>query len=169
MSNIAVEKVANGERSLPVFKAMNDLIGRIRERAFALGSQRGFGDGHALEDWLTAEREFCWPASELKEGKDDFALSVALPGFEPGDVSVTATPREIIVHAKYEHTKKEPAAKDEKTVCWSEFRSDDVYRRIELNQDINVEKITATLKDGMLSVTAPKIETAKAAPAAAAS
>jgi len=165
MANVAVEKVGTGERSLPVFKAMNDLTAKIRERAFALGSQRGFGNGHALEDWLAAEREFCWPASELKEGKDEFALAVALPGFEPGDVSVTATPREIIVHAKYEHTKA-PSATDRKTVCWTEFRSDDVYRRIELSEDINIDKIKATLKDGMLSVTAPKAGTAKAAPAA---
>lgn len=167
MASVAVDKVGNGERSLPVFKEMNDLIGRIRERAFALSCQRGLGDGHALEDWLTAEREFCWPASKLKEGKDDFALSVALPGFEPGNVSVTATPREIIVHAKYEHTKKQPA--DGQKICWSEFRADDVYRRIELNQDVNVDKITATVKDGMLTVIAPKVARAKAAaPGAAA-
>ena len=160
MSNVAVVKVANqAERTLPVFRAIEDLATRIRERAFALCSNRGFGDGHALEDWLIAEREFCWPAGELKEGDKDFVLSMALPGFEASGVSVTATPRDIIVHAKYEH-KKEPASKADK-VCWSEFRSNDVYRRVQLDRDIDVERVSATLKNGLLLVTAPKIETAK--------
>lgn len=162
MSVVAVDKVGNGDRTLPVFKAMEELMGQIRERAFAIGFGKGLGAGHALEDWLAAEREFCWPAGELKEGKSDFVLSVALPGFASDEVSVTATPRELIVHASNEHSKKEPAGKESKSVRWSEFRSDDVYRRIEFDQDINVGKVTATLKDGLLSVTAPKAETARA-------
>ena len=38
--------------------------------------------------------------------------SVALPGFEPGQVSVTATPRELIVHASAKTERREEPAKE---------------------------------------------------------
>ena len=41
-------------------------------------------------------------------------------------------------------------------VHWSEFRSDDVYRRVELPQQIDVGKCTARLEHGMLIVEAPR-------------
>ena len=86
--------------NLLVFKEMESVFDRIRARAFDLFSRRGFGDGHVLEDWLAAEREICWPAGELVEQDKAVTLSVALPGFEPADISVTATPHQLVVHAK---------------------------------------------------------------------
>jgi hypothetical protein len=45
----------------PGFSALaevnGDLRARISERAFELYVQRGFQDGHDLEDWLEAERQ----------------------------------------------------------------------------------------------------------------
>jgi HSP20 family protein len=158
MANIMIQRAAKpSERTLPVFKETEELLQRIRARAFELFSGRGFGDGHALDDWLAAEREICWPAGELVEGDADFTLNVALAGFEPGDVSVTATPRELIVHAKSKTERtEEPTAKG--AIRWSEFRSNDVYRRVELSQDIDVEKVSATLKNGLLKVVAAKAQ-----------
>lgn len=155
MSEVTIQKVTKPEeRTLPIFREADEFLRRIRDRAFGLFSERGFDDGHALDDWLTAEREICWPAGELAERASEFELTLALPGFEPGDVTVTATPRELIVHAKLERTSapgKEPGE-----VRWSEFRSNDVYRRIELTQDIDVQKVSASLKSGLLRIVAPK-------------
>jgi HSP20 family protein len=158
MADITIQKVAKpGDRTLPVFRETEELLQRIRARAFDVFSSRGFGDGHALDDWLAAEREICWPAGELVEGDTDFTLSVALSGFEPGDISVAATPRELIVHAKSKSERtEEPRKKGE--IRWSEFRSNDVYRRVELPQDIDVEKVSATLKNGLLKVVAAKAQ-----------
>jgi len=156
MSEIKVQKVSRLEdRTLPVFRETEELLQRIRARAYELCSGRGFGSGSALDDWLTAEREICWPAGELVEREGDYTLSLTLPGFEPGEITLTATPHELIVHAQVE--RKEEAKKPEGETHWSEFRSDDVYRRVELAKDIDVQKVSASLRNGLLKIIAPKM------------
>ena len=162
MQEIKIQRVADpGDRSLSVLEEAENVVRRIRERAFGLSLARGRRQADPLQDWLAAEREICWPAAELAEHANDFVLSLALPGFEPGDVVVTATPRELLVHAKHE-TKAQSGA-DERIV-WSDFRSDDVYRRVELAVDIDVDTVATTMENGLLKVTAAKA--AKAEPPA---
>ena len=155
MPEVKVQQATEQKREhLPVFREMEKVMEQVRKRAFDLFSWRGFGDGRALDDWLAAEREICWPAAQLAEEGPDYVLSVSLPGFEASEVTVTATPGELIVHAKAEK-RAEDARADAKT-CWTEFRSDDVYRRIELDKAIDVNSVTASLKNGMLRVAARK-------------
>jgi len=68
---------------------------------------------------------------------------------------VTATPIEVIVHAA---TKKEKSTQDV-NVLWTEFGSNDVYRRFEVANPIDVDRVTAMLENGILRINAP--ETAK--------
>jgi HSP20 family protein len=153
MQEIRVQKVKEPqERKLPIFRDVEKLMARIRERAFELFAGRGQGHGHALDDWLAAEREICWAASELAEDDKEYVMEVALAGFEPAEISVSATPRELIVHAA---TKAEHAEKGK--VAWSHFSSNDVYRRVELETEINVDKVTARFKNGLLKIVAPKV------------
>ena len=159
MSDIKVQRVADAEKkhTLPMFKEMETVLNRVRARAFEFFSGRGFGDGHALDDWLAAEREICWPAAELVEEEKAYTLSVAVPGFESADISVAATPHELIVHAKSKaEAKKEQEPKKGERLCWSEFRTNDVYRQIELPKDIDPESVTASLNKGLLKIAATK-------------
>jgi len=161
MSEIKVQKVVDeGKKpTLPVFKEMESVLARVRARAFDLFSRRGFGDGHALDDWLAAEREICWPAGELVEQDKAFTVNVGLPGFEPADISVTATPHQLVVHAqsKIENKKEEEGKKGQK-VCWSEFRSNDVYRQVDLPKDIDPQSVSASLQNGLLKIVASKAD-----------
>lgn len=153
MQEIRVQKVKQPEdRKLPIFREVENVMARIRDRAFELFSGRGRGEGHALDDWLAAEREICWAASELTEDDKEYVMEVALAGFEPGEVSVSATPHELIVHAA---TKAEHAQKGK--VAWSQFSSSEVYRRVEFDTEINVEKVKAKFKNGLLKIVAPKV------------
>ncbi len=157
MADVKVQKVEKTEdRGLPIFKQVDEMLGRIQRRAFELFAGRGFATGHELEDWVAAERELCWPATELTEEDKNYVLKVALPGFEPGQVSVTATPRELIVQAFAKTERREEPAKNERKILWSEFRSNEVYRRIELAEPIDVAKVSATLADGLLKIVAQK-------------
>ena len=160
MSDIKVQKVVDPARqTLPVFKEMESVLERIRARAFDVFSGRGSGHGRALDDWLAAEREICWPTGELVEQDKAYTLSVALPGFEPSDISVTTTPHELIVHAKSKvESKKEEDAKKGGKVCWSEFRSNDVYRQVELPKNIDVQSVSASLQNGLLKIVATKAQ-----------
>lgn len=160
MTRLDVKKLTSSEdRTLPVFAEIDEIADRIRDRAHAIFSKRGFSHGHALDDWLTAEREVCWPAAELEENDDNYEITVALAGFDSDEISVTATPDEIVIKADHE---SETSEEDEKSVThWSEFHSNKVFRRFELPSNLNVDKVSAQYKDGMLSITAPKQPVAK--------
>jgi HSP20 family molecular chaperone IbpA len=155
VSRLNVKKVsAPSDRALPIFAEFDRLAEQIRVQAYNLFARRGASDGHELEDWLAAERELCWPAAELVERKDEFVVSVALAGFEPAEIDVTATPREILIKGERKRSRKgddEPSQ-----VRWSEFRSSSVLRRVELPSAIDLEKISANLENGLLRVIAPK-------------
>jgi HSP20 family protein len=154
MSKINITKVPTVEdQKLPVFAEFEKLMDHIRDRAYKLFESRGFEDGFQLDDWLRAEHEFCWPAAELDETDDEYMLKIALAGFEPKDITVTANPRELIVRAQHEakHVTKKPSI-----AHWSDFQSNDVYRRVEFPGEVDVAKISAEFKHGMLTIEAPK-------------
>ena len=163
MSLLEVKRVPTADdRGLPVFAEFEQLADRIRLQAYNLFAHRGASDGHALDDWLAAERELCWPAAELTERKGEYVLNVALAGFEPAEIEVTATPREIMIKAG---RKSEQSASDsESKVRWSEFRSSNILRRVELPTPVDVAKISANLESGLLKIVAPKAQAAGEAP-----
>ena len=144
------------DRTLPIFQKVDELLDRIQRRAFELFEGRGFVDGHELEDWVAAEREFCWPATELADEEKNYTLSVALPGFEPAQITVTATPHELLVQASAKTERKEEPAKKGHKIVWSELQRNDVFRRIELSEPINLDKVSATLSQGLLKIVAEK-------------
>jgi HSP20 family protein len=159
MAQVAITKVNDTEKkALPVFDEIAKRLEAVQRRAFELFEKRGREDGHELEDWLKAEHElFGWPAAELAEKNGAYEIGVTLPGFEPKDVEVTATPAEVVIHAATQKEKK--SQKD--NVIWTEFGADDVYRRFEVPNAINVDQVTAKLDNGLLRVIAPKIAKAK--------
>lgn len=157
MSKLNVEKIPSAEdRSLPVFAEFDEMLDRLRDRAYNLFCTRGRGDGHALDDWLAAEREISWPAAELAERDGDLELNVALPGFEPEEINVTATPRELIIKAAHLTKRTSPPEGAPDVVHWSEFHRSDVIRRVELPTEVDLDKISAELNRGVLTIEAPK-------------
>lgn len=162
MSKIDIRTVpSSDDRKLPIFREIDEIADRIRVHAFNLFRSRGSGGGSDVDDWLAAEREICWPAAELIEEDDEFEVRVALAGFEPGDVEITVTPGELIIKARRELRERGKKRKKQSTVRFSEFQSDEVYRRIALPEDIDVNSVEAKLKNGMLEIEADKVGTGK--------
>ncbi len=166
MPQVVITKVNDSEKkTLPVFGEIAKRLQGVQRRAFDLFEKRGRDLGHELEDWFNAEHElFGWPAAELTEKNGAYELEMTLPGFDAKDVEVTATPNEVIVHAATEKEKK--TQKDK--VLWTEFGSNDVYRRFDVPNAINVDQVTAKLDNGILRVNAPKIAKPKEVKLAAA-
>jgi HSP20 family molecular chaperone IbpA len=155
--HVHIHRVASvKERSLPVFAEADRIFERVQQRAFDLFAARGFGDGRALEDWLSAEHEVCGPAAKLVETQNEYVVGIALPGFEPGEIDLIATPRELIVHARSRHERANMDKGGEGNVPWSEFLSNNVYRRIEFPADVRVNDVMTTSKNGLLTIVAPK-------------
>jgi len=155
MSQVAVNKVQAAEKpALPIFEEVAKRFEAIQRRAFDLFEKRGGEFGRELEDWLKAEHELLgWPAAELVEQDGAYKMEISLPGFTAKDVEVTATPTEIIVHAATHEEKKTEKEK----VLWTEFGSNDVYRRFGVPKPVDVDKITANLDNGLLRIIAPKV------------
>ena len=162
MANVTIQKVENvGSKPLPIFELIEKRLDDVRRQAFRLFEDRGYQLGHELDDWIKAEHEvFGWPAAELAEKDGKYEAEITLPGFDPSEVQVTATPSEIIVHAETKHEKRT----EKQNVLWSEFGSNDVYRRFELPARIDVDKTSATLDKGMLHIVAAKAPVAQTKP-----
>lgn len=154
MPNVEVQKVNGNEKStLPVFQEFARKFDEIRDRAFQLFEGRGCQPGFDFEDWVKAEHEILsTPAAEFTDKGNSYEVQMALPGFDPKEVEVTATGDEIIVHAA---SKKEKKSESDK-VLWSEFTSSDVYRRIPAPAPLNADNTTAVLEKGILRISAPK-------------
>jgi HSP20 family molecular chaperone IbpA len=154
MSQVAIEKLDEKRAAgSSVFNEMKALSERIRQRAFELFERRGAGDGLAVDDWLCAERDlFRLPESELIEKDGKFEARVSTPGIDPEDVKVTALPDALIVRGSSTH-------KNERTdgdIRFSEFDQRTLFRRFDLSEPINVDKVTANLDRGVLQLTALK-------------
>lgn len=158
MSNVAIHK--DKANAFPLLEEVAKRMDDVRKRAFELFERRGGMVGKELDDWFTAELEVLGrPVAELKERNGDFEVEVALPGFAPGDVEVSATPETLVIHAASE---KRSESKTDEKVLWSEFGSRDVYRRFTLPREVDAAKVTAKLENGLLKVRAPKASVAPA-------
>lgn len=152
MAHVAIEKV--DEKKLgtaSIFQEIGDLYERIRQRAFEIFEGHHGGEGFATEDWLKAERDLlCSCESELVEHDGKFEVRMNAAGFEPGEVKVTALPDALIVNASSSHTH------ENKTVRFCEFGRKTLFRRFDLPEPINLDKVTADLSKGVLHLTAAK-------------
>jgi len=152
--NIAVQKYQKTETA-PFFDEAQNLLDRIRRRAYALFEWRGRGEGKDVEDWLAAERELLLtPPAELTEKEDAYQARIAAPGFDAKELQVSATPQCIVVKGEANQTSE----KEEGNIHFSEFAKHTLFRRIDLPEPIDVDRIKATLDKGLLLLTAEKAE-----------
>ncbi len=157
MPQVTIHKCKDPETTpRTLLERMEAITKSIRERAFKLSQDRKIGTGSDLDDWVQAERDLVWsPASELVEDDKAFRARVALPGFDANDIEVSALPDALVIQADTTHTHNEESG----NVCFCEFSGKEVFRRLPLPALIDVDKVTASLHEGVLEVTAPKAAT----------
>jgi HSP20 family molecular chaperone IbpA len=135
-------------------KALQDTVERVRQKAFELFERRGQNPGNELNDWIQAERDLFWvPPAELAETDKEVEITVAVPGFDPKEVQVTAQRGEIVIQGSHEKRTE----KKQKGVFYTEFDEKNLYRRFEIAQPFDLDHVTANVQNGMLTVKAPKI------------
>lgn len=134
------------------------LINQVRQRAFQLFEGRGRGDGHDLDDWFKAEMELLKPVPlEITEKDNIVHIRADVPGFRENELEVNFDGG--VLSIKGEH-REESEKKDEKTYR-SERRAQQIFRRVTLPVNVTADKVTATLKNGVLELSAPKAELTK--------
>lgn len=96
-------------------------------------------------------------AANLYETSDGFTLQVLMPGVHPEDVEITA--QQDTLSLKWQTKVQVPEGA---TVHWSSFQSGQYQQSFTLPAPINSERAKAHYSDGILTLTLPKAEHAKA-------
>jgi HSP20 family protein len=98
------------------------------------------------------------PLADLTETDDAYVAEVELPGVGKDDISVELSGQELAISGEYRQSGRD--RKDGRTL-WRGRRSGRFEYRVMLPGHADPDKITATLADGVLTVTVPKAETEK--------
>ena len=96
------------------------------------------------------------PAYELKETPEAWALTVQLPGVAREGLDFTAEDNQIVVRAKRAWRQPEGW-----TTLYRESLDAPYELVLEHEHNVDLEKIHAELKDGVLRVSLPKVEAVK--------
>jgi HSP20 family protein len=138
---------------------MDDVFADIARRAFQIFEGNGRMLGRDLEDWFKAERESLRPVhTELTESGESLEIKAEVPGFSEKELEISVEPRRVVVTGKHESTDKEEKKGE---IVRSESYSDQFLRIVDLPVDVETDKVTATLKNGVLSVAMPKVAKAR--------
>jgi len=138
-------------------------VNRIREaierRAHELFEGKGGFFNDDLNDWFKAEAELLFPVPiDLAETDTALTVTANVPGFEAHDLAISVEPRRLTITGKRESEKEEK--RKGKTIC-TEHRADQILRILDLPAEVDFAKTTATLKNGILNLTMPKINATK--------
>jgi HSP20 family protein len=153
MGEVAVQKKDS------FWEQIQKMEDRIMRRAYDIFRGTGSEFGKDLDNWLAAERELVWkPPIELEEKDNQFKVQVAVAGVDPRDLKVEVTSEELLVKGETKTEKKEEKGE----VHTSEFQSGSLFRSIRFPKKIDADKVKAEIKNGLLTITAPIAEEAKA-------
>lgn len=141
-----------------ILQDMRDSFDSIARRAYEIFEANGRQFGRDWEDWFRAERELLHPVNlEIRDSDDMLTLKAEVPGFEAKDLEISVEPNRLTLAGKREWKKEEEREK----VLLSERRTNQLFRSLELPNEIIPEKVTATLKDGILELKMPKSTAAR--------
>ena len=138
-----------------IFDRIEHVRDSIARRAFEIFEGKGRWPGRELDDWLRAESEFIHPMHlEITESDNHLNVRAEVPGFNANELEINIEPRRLTITGKHE-------AKDEtkkgKTL-YSELCASEILRVVDLPAEVDTSDVSATLKDGMLSMKMAKTQ-----------
>ena len=153
----------------PVKAGKTELISERIQRLYDAISRRAYelferdGRVHGLDEkhWLEAEKEFLLPVqTSMEETGRKFVVRAEVPGFTASDIEVNIEPQRVTISGKRESKQETKEGETLRT----EESSNEIFRAIELPSEVNATKVSATLRDGVLDIKIPKVETKKSVP-----
>ncbi len=113
----------------------------------------------ALEEGteLTRDRRTFLPRTDIFETAESLTLLMDIPGARESDIDIVLEKNVLTVHALVE-----PEVPEGYALALQEYEIGDYQRSFRLSNEINQDKIEASYKDGVLRLTLPKAEAAKA-------
>ena len=111
---------------------------------------------NAFEHWNTDKEDASAlvPAMEISSTDNAYCMSVELPGINPADVKLEAKENTLVLSAE---KKAETTEENEQRKFHVQERSyGSIERSFTLPEDANVEQISASHKDGVLTICIPR-------------
>lgn len=137
-----------------MFERIADLTKETTHKAYEFFQRRGGEFGRELDDWFHAESEILRSVPvEITETENTINVRAAVPGFKPEEIEVSVKDNLLILSGE---TQTEENTTNENTI-YSEWRSNKFCRQLNLSSEIDADKVTANLKDGVLQLTLPKV------------
>jgi HSP20 family protein len=127
-----------------------DALQRRLDSAFGVWSEAPWRQSVA-RDRARRPARAAWPATNAFETKDTFVVKAEVPGLAEGDVSVSIEDDALVLRGERKATVPEGYR-----VHLRERASVAFARRIPLPTRVDADAVTATLHDGVLTVTLPK-------------
>ena len=97
------------------------------------------------------------PRTRITEDKDNFYINLEMPGVPKENVKIEVENNMLSIKGE----KKAQSKSEESNLIMNEIVFGEFCRTFTLSKDIKIEGIGAEFKDGMLTVTLPKVEEAK--------
>jgi HSP20 family protein len=143
-----------------LFEQMKEFSQSVARRAYEYFEARGREFGHDLEDWFRAESELMRRVPvDIKEADGQITVLAEVPGFAANEIKISVEHQRLVISGKSEKTKEE---RQEQTLL-SEFRSNKFYRELRLPAEVEPDKTTAVLKNGVLELVFAKAAESKPA------
>jgi len=121
--------------------AMDDLFGRF------LSDARGTGFMEAFPaSWRGGLN------ADVAETDEEVTVKVELPGIDPKDVQVDITGQTLTIRGE----KRQDREEKQRSYQYVERRFGSFHRSVPLPASVNAEKVDATFKNGVLTVSIPK-------------
>jgi len=96
------------------------------------------------------------PAVDIIERKDDIVVIADMPGVDEQSVDITLDKNVLTIYGTVE-----PEIPEHHRLAFAEYGVGDYQRVFTLTDEIDREKIQASVKNGVLKLVLPKAETAK--------
>lgn len=148
----AIVKLLPEDRFLHRIAGLHEFI---RRRAYQLYEQAGFRHGHDVEDWFLAESELLMPIPvEVSQGESAITVKAKVAGYDARDLEIHVQPQRLFITGE---RLQEPESSKEKA-GHSTHLLQRVFRAIELPEEINPDKVKATLNNGELQIDLEKVK-----------
>ena len=94
------------------------------------------------------------PPMDVADLGDKYEMHVEIPGIPKNNINIEVTPNSIEISAEHEDTREDKG----KNWLRRERSSMRFYRAIELPEELKTDQVEAELKDGLLTITLPKLK-----------
>ena len=116
-----------------------------------------FEDEETAPTWFSARRGFSFPAVNMKQTDREIILTADIPGIKENELQIEVGSDFVDISGE----RQEEERQEKEGYLRQEVRYGSFARHFPLPTEIKADKAEATIKDGMLKLTMPKVAIAK--------